>query len=203
MLKMRGCLVMKCVCVPVDVYPIRGLSWTPAPWEPKDTQKSLCQIWQSPTIAMWVCEDSLLAASRTIPASVNTFLLIYTSSFRGIPQRRRSHSALWSLSLLSSSIRFSGPETRWLEKKFSYYFWQSLSLCNLTLKLCSFAPSSLKTLLSTSPPCTTYSGRPTRHLKRCYRYGCNSFLSKDKQHFYLGFYASFLHCMKMPALLWM
>lgn len=154
------------MCVPVDVYPIRGLSWTPAPWEPKDTQKSLCQIWQSPTIAMWVCEDSLLAASRTIPASVNTFLLIYASSFRGIPQRRRSHSALWSLSLLSSSIRFSGPETRWLEKKISYYFWQSLSLCNLTLKLCSFArlvwkrfcPQALCVQLILADPPVTWSG---------------------------------------------
>lgn len=46
---------MLCISISAAVCLTRGLFLTLAPWELKVTLKSLCQIWQSPTIAMWVC----------------------------------------------------------------------------------------------------------------------------------------------------
>lgn len=150
------------MCLLAAVYPIRDLSWTPAPWEPKDTQKSLCQIWQSPTIAMWVCVR--ISCIHTIPVSVFTlFLNMRFSLLEGSPRRGDPilHSEVFPF--CHWAHHSVGQRQGDLAKKISVCV--CLSLCILKWKLVALFSS--KTHLSTSPPCTTYSGRPIPRPKQC------------------------------------
>lgn len=164
------------------VYQIRELSWTLAPWELKDTQRSLCQNWQSLTIAMWVCvRVCSLFPELVVPTDLTLFSSPkYIHSFgsqRDPPEEEIPFCTLKSFpSVIEHTIQWARDKVSQCEiQTVILFFFEGMCLCAIwilnlkVIKMFSLALSSLRTRLCTSPPCTTRSGRPTTQLKGCYR----------------------------------
>jgi len=167
------------ILFPAAVCPIRDLSWTLAPWELKDTLRSLCQNWRSPTIAMWVlifwwCLYHFFFFSHMFYKYLNYLVLssslnIYAFGLqRDPPEEEIPFCTLKSFpSVIEHTIQWARDKVSQLKNQhfFKHNGHIVMETASCFFVFFSLSLSSLRVPFSTSPPCTTHSGRHTLQLK--------------------------------------